>query len=80
MRTRLCANHHRRSQDMKQVWRGLMLAEEGSLDDLRKVVAACNDPEAQGHFVTALKDAKPGVSVTALNWQVSVCVVCVCGL
>lgn len=41
-----------------------MLAEEGSLDELRKVVATCNDPEAQGHFVTALKDAKPAVSAS----------------
>jgi hypothetical protein len=38
-----------------------MLAEEGSLEVLREVVRKCNDPETQGQFVNALKDAKPAV-------------------
>lgn len=61
------------------MWRGLMLAEEGSLEQLRKVVAVCNDPEAQGHFVTALKDAKPSVSavVYCITWLVGECVLAV---
>jgi len=44
------------------MWRGLMLAASGQLEDLRRVLAGCGSIESRSSMVQALRDAGPAVS------------------
>ncbi|KAI8463519.1 MAG: flavin-containing amine oxidoreductase-domain containing protein, partial [Monoraphidium minutum] len=46
-------------EEMKAMWKGLMLADQGDMGDLRRVLAGCGGLEPRGMMLQALKDASP---------------------